>query len=117
MAHYLLGIYQPAGGTPPSAEQLEQITARLDAVNTEIRAAGAWVFAGGLDHPSTATVITDDSGEPVLTDGPFAELKEYLGGLTILDVPDLDAALGWASKLHAAIGLPIEVRPFATAFG
>ncbi len=117
MANYLLSIYQPADAAPPPADDLAQIMSRVDTVNTEIRAAGAWVFAGGLDYPTTATVVTAANGEPLLTDGPFVELKEYLGGLTVLDVPDLDAALGWARKLQNAIGLPIEVRPFVTDFG
>jgi hypothetical protein len=115
MAHYLLSIYQPQGPTPPP-EVLDEIMARADAVNKEIQDAGAWVFAGGLDFPSTATVVTTNGGEVVLTDGPFVELKEYLGGLNIIDAPDLDAALGWARKVHAAIGLPVEVRPFFNEF-
>jgi hypothetical protein len=116
MAHYLLSIYQPEGPTPPQ-EELDQIMARVDGLNTQMREAGVWVFAGGLDYPSTATVVTTANGEVVLTDGPFVELKEYLGGLNIIDVPDLDAALGWARKLESAIGLPIEVRPFFNEFG
>lgn len=84
----------------------------LDAVNREIKAAGAWVFAGGLHPQSTATVARFRDGEVLLTDGPFVEGKEFLGGITIIDVPDLDAALGWASKIARATTLPIEVRPF-----
>ena len=84
----------------------------LDAVNREIKAAGAWVFAGGLHPQSTATVARLQNGEVLLTDGPFVEGKEFLGGITIIDAPDLDAALGWASKIARATTLPIEVRPF-----
>ena len=84
----------------------------LDAVNREIEAAGSWVFAGGLHPPSTATVARFEDGEVLLTDGPFVEGKEFLGGITIIDAPDLDAALGWASKIARATTLPIEVRPF-----
>ena len=112
MTNYLLSIYQPSAATQPSEEQLSAIMTEVDKVNKEIQAAGAWVFAGGLDYPSTATVVTSSGGEALLTDGPFVELKEYLGGLTIINVEDLDAALGWGRKLHRAIGLPIEVRPF-----
>jgi hypothetical protein len=115
MANYLLSIYQPPGARPPQ-EQLDQIMSRVDALNKEMHEAGVWVFAGGLDYPSTATVVTTANGEVVLTDGPFVELKEYLGGLNIIDVPDLDAALDWARKLQNAIGLPIEVRPFFNDF-
>jgi hypothetical protein len=112
MPNYLLSVYQPEGPTPPQ-DQLDAIMAEVDKDNKEIQAAGAWVFAGGLDYPSTATVVSSANGsEPLLTDGPYVELKEYLGGLTILRAEDLDAALGWARRIHQATGLPIEVRPF-----
>ncbi|MBO0811697.1 MAG: hypothetical protein J2P23_06580 [Microlunatus sp.] len=112
MAHYLLSIYQPAGGQTPPPEVLDPIMAEVNAINKEMQQAGVWVYAGGLDFPSTATVITTENGDPVLTDGPYVELKEYLGGFTIIDVSDLDAALGWAKRLQSVIGLPLEVRPF-----
>lgn len=112
MAHYLLSIYQPSGGQTPPPEVLGPIMEKVEAINKDMQQAGVWVYAGGLDYPSTATVITTEGGQPVLTDGPYVELKEYLGGFTIVDVPDLDAALGWAKRLHAVIGLPMEVRPF-----
>jgi hypothetical protein len=111
MKHYLLSVYQPAGGTP-DPEVLEGVMRNLEALNTEMKAAGAWVFAGGLHDPSTATVLRP-SGEDVLTtDGPFAEGKEHIGGFTIVRAPDLDAALAWGRKLAQATTLPIEVRPF-----
>ena len=116
MAHYLLSIYQPSGATQPPPEVLGPIMDNVNALNKEMQEAGVWVYAGGLDYPSTATVITTENGKPVLTDGPFVELKEYLGGLNIIDVPDLDAALDWAKRLQSAIGLPIEVRPFFNQF-
>ncbi|QDP94837.1 hypothetical protein FOE78_01905 [Microlunatus elymi] len=116
MTRYLISIFQPSAATQPSAEELTKIMADVDAVNTEIKNAGAWVFAGGLDDPSTATVVTTSNGEPVLIDGPYVELKEYLGGFTLIDVDDLDAALHWARRLHGAIGLPMEVRPLYNEF-
>jgi len=112
MAHYLLSIYQPSGATQPPPEVLDPIMDNVKAINKQMQAAGVWVYAGGLDYPGTATVITTENGDPVLTDGPFVELKEYLGGLNIIDVADLDAALDWAKRLQSAIGLPLEVRPF-----
>ncbi|SDS69045.1 YciI family protein [Microlunatus soli] len=112
MSHYLLSIYQPSGQTQPPKEELDKIMADVQVINSEMQQAGVWVFAGGLDYPSTATVVTTSNGEVLLTDGPYVELKEYLGGLDIIDVDDLDQALGWARKLAGAIGLPIEVRPF-----
>jgi hypothetical protein len=114
MKSYLLSIYQPTGGTPPPG-LLEQITADLEVLNRELKEAGAWVFAGGLHEPSTATVLRLEGGGVVTTDGPFAEGKEHLGGISNIQAPDLDAALGWARKLARATTLPVEVRPFASA--
>jgi len=112
MATYLLSVYQPEGGEPPPPEELEKIFAGVNALNDEMRAAGAWVFSGGLDSPSTATVLRAQGGDVVMTDGPFAELKEYLGGFTIVRADDLDGALAWGERCAKVIGLPIEVRPF-----
>jgi hypothetical protein len=111
MPQYLLSVYQPEGDPPPP-ETLATIRRDLDAVNGELKAAGAWVFAGGLHAPSTATVARLRGGEVLVTDGPFTEGKEYLGGISIIAAPDLDAALEWASRIARATTLPIEVRPF-----
>jgi hypothetical protein len=111
MPQYLLSIYQPEGDPP--REVLEQVMADLDILNEELKAAGAWVFAGGLHPPSTATVVRREGGDVITTDGPFAEGKEHLGGFSIIAAPDLDAALEWAGRYAAATTLPIEVRPFA----
>ena len=111
MREYLLSVYQPTGTAPP-ATVLDGIRRDLDAVNRDIEAAGAWVFAGGLHAPSTATVVRARGDEVLVTDGPFAEGKEHLGGLTIVRAPDLDAALRWARRIARATTLPIEVRPF-----
>ena len=111
MKQYLLSIYQPDGPTP-SPEVLDTVMRDLDALNRELRAAGAWVFAGGLHPPSTATVVRLQGGDVLMTDGPFTEGKEHIGGFTIVKAPDLDAALEWGCKLARATTLPIEVRPF-----
>jgi hypothetical protein len=111
MRQYLLTVYQP-DGPPPPPEELERISADLDTLNAELRQAGAWVFAGGLHPPSTATVIRVKDGDTLVTDGPFAEAKEHVGGFTIVRAPDLDAALAWGRRLAEATTLPIEVRPF-----
>ena len=110
MTRYMLSIYQPVGDPPPP-EVLEPIMRELEAVNEEMHAAGAWVFAAGLHDPSTATVLRAREGDVLVTDGPFAEGKEHLGGFTIIEAPDLDAALGWGRKVARALTLPIEVRP------
>lgn len=89
----------------------------LDTLNARMRAAGAWVFSGGLNSPGTATVVQLKEGEVLTTDGPFLEGKEYLGGFTIVNAPDLDAALAWGRDLARATTLPIEVRPFAGGAG
>ena len=111
MKHYLLTIVQPDGPPPPAAE-LEQIMARVGALTEEMRAAGALVYTGGLHPPSTATVVRVQDGATVMTDGPFAQSKEHMGGLLVIAAPDLDAALEWARKTAEGITLPIEVRPF-----
>jgi hypothetical protein len=111
MKQYLLSVYQPDGPIPPP-EVLEGISRDLDALNQELKAAGAWVFAGALHPPSTATVVRLQGGEVLTTDGPFAEGKEHIGGCTIIEAPDLDAALEWGRKAARATTLPIEVRPF-----
>lgn len=111
MAQYLLTIYQPDGGPPPP-EVLEPVMRDLRALNEEIKAAGGWVFSGGLHEPSTATVVRARGSEVLTTDGPYVESKEHVGGFWIVRAPDLDAALGWARKAARATTLPIEVRPF-----
>ncbi|HZY27219.1 MAG TPA: YciI family protein [Jiangellaceae bacterium] len=110
MKQYLLSVYQPEG-EPPPPEVLDPIMRDLEVVNQELKAAGAWVFTAGLHPPSTATVVRLRGGDVLMTDGPFAEGKEHIGGFTIIKAPDLDAALDWARKLARASTLPIEVRP------
>ena len=114
MKQYLLSLYQP-DGPPPPAEILGPIMARVGALEAEMRAAGAWVFSAGLHPPATATTVRVRGDDVLMTDGPFAEGKEHIGGFTIVRAPDLDAALAWARKLAAATTLPIEVRPLAEA--
>ncbi len=110
MKHYLLSVYQP-DGDPPPPQVLDKVMANLEAWNRELRAAGAWVFTAGLHPASTATVVRLRDGEVLITDGPFVEGKEHIGGFTIIQAPDLDAALDWGRKLTDATTLPIEVRP------
>jgi hypothetical protein len=110
---YLLSIYQPDGPTP-EPEVLEPIMANLAALNEDLRAAGAWVFAGGLHAPNTATVLRAKGDDVLVTDGPYTEGKEHLGGFTVIQVEDLDEALSWSRRLAEIVSpLAIEVRPFA----
>jgi hypothetical protein len=111
MKQYLLSIYQPDGGTLP-AEDLAKVMRDVNALIEETKAAGVWVFNGGLHAPSTATVLRLQDGEVLITDGPFAEGKEHIGGFVIVKAPDLDSALEWGRKLARVITLPIEIRPF-----
>lgn len=113
MPQYLLSVYGDEAAnaaTPP--QDMTRLYAQVEAFNTEVREAGAWVFAGGLHPSSTATVVRAAGGEVVTTDGPYAETKEVLGGFWIVEAADLDAALAWAAKGSAACEGPVEVRPF-----
>jgi hypothetical protein len=112
MKQYLLSVCYPAGSTQPPPETLQRIMRDVEALHQEMQAAGVWIFGGGLTPPSSATVLRTHNGEVVMTDGPFIESKEQIGGFSILKLPDLDAALAWGRKLARAIGTPIEVRAF-----
>jgi hypothetical protein len=118
MQQYLLSIIQPDAPPPPDvAARMNAIMADVNALVQEARSAGVWVFNGSLYPPSTATVVRLSAGQELLTDGPYAEGKEHIGGFLIVRAPDLDAALEWARKLAGVLGngvdsLPIEVRPF-----
>ena len=112
MKQYLLSIYQPDEGAPPP-EVLEKVMREVFAFIDEAKAAGVWVFNGGLHPPSTSTVVRHDRGEFLVTDGPYVEGKEHIGGFLIIKAPDLDAALEWARKMARILTpLSIEVRPF-----
>lgn len=112
MKQYLLSVCYPAGGQPPPPDVLQRIMRDVHAVQKDMQAVGVWVFSGGLHPANTATVLRQQGGAIVTTDGPFIESKEQIGGITIVKAADLDAALGWGRKLAQAIGVPIEVRPF-----
>ncbi|MDQ4501074.1 YciI family protein [Sinomonas sp. ASV322] len=113
MTQYLIAMYQPDGVVPPP-EVLGPIMAKIEEFNADLRAADAWVFSNGLTDPSSATVLRRGEGEVLVTDGPYLEGKEHLGGFEIIEAPDLDAALSWGRRLAAITGLPIEVRAFAS---
>jgi hypothetical protein len=110
MKQYLLSVIQPDGAPPPPAV-LDQIMRDVDAVQEEMKAAGVWVFTAVLHEAEVSTVVRVKDGQPLFTDGPFAEGKEHIGGFTIVEAQDLDAALAWGRKFAQATTLPIEVRP------
>jgi hypothetical protein len=112
MSQYLLSVYYVEGEETPSDEVMQQMYADVEAVNEKIREAGAWVFAGGLHTPDTATVVRADGGDILTTDGPFPEAKEQIGGFWIIEAADLDEAMEWASQATVACRGPVEIRPF-----
>lgn len=113
MKQYLLSVYHPdVTESEPGPAEIEQIMADVGAVNDELRVAGAWVFGGGLHPSSTATVLKLSGGEVLMTDGPFLEGKEHVGGFWVIKASDLDAALAWGRKAARACRIPVEVRPF-----
>jgi len=109
MKQYLLSVYQPDGDPPP--DLLAKVMPAVNAWEQELKTAGVWVFTAGLHPASTATVVRLHESEVLMTDGPFTEGKEHIGGFTIIKAPDLDAALEWSRKLTRATTLPTEVRP------
>jgi hypothetical protein len=112
MKQYLLAVHTVEGEPTPSAEDMQKAYAQVDKVNAELQATGAWVFGGGLLPTDSATVVRVDNGRTTMTDGPFAETKEQLGGFWVLRCADLDEALTWAEKCAEACMNPVEVRPF-----
>jgi hypothetical protein len=112
MQQYMLTVHSVEGSPAQPAEARQKVYRDVDAFNAELRASGAWVFAGGLHPANTATVVRVEGGELLMTDGPFAEGKEHIGGFWVIEAPDLDAALAWAAKATRACAAPVEVRPF-----
>ncbi len=112
MTQYLLSVHMSEGDEVPPPEELDQMYKAVDDFNEKVRGAGAWVFAGGLEPIEAATTVDATQSEPIVTDGPFAESKEYLGGFWVIEAPDLDAALTWAKEGSAACQGKVEVRPF-----
>ena len=96
MPEYMLSVNHVEDEPTPSGEEMQQAFDAVDRFNTRLQDAGAWVFAGGLMPRETATTVDNTGEEPVVTDGPFAETKEWLGGFWVIEAPDLDAALRWA---------------------
>ncbi len=113
MTQYLLSVHG-GGSTPqPAPGEIAPVYTAVGDFNAELRAAGAWVFAGGLEPPDTAAVVrASASGDVLVTDGPFVEGKEHIGGVWVIEATGLDAALAWAAKATVACRLPVEVRAF-----
>jgi hypothetical protein len=112
MTQYLLSVAMIDGAPPPPDDEMQRAFRQVDELNAELQAKGVWVFAGGLLPASSATVVRADGDDILVTDGPFTESKEHIGGFWVIEAPDLDAALAWAAKATRACGAPVEVRPF-----
>ncbi len=109
---YLLSVAMIEGAPERSSDEMQQAFEQVDVFNAELQASGAWVFGGGLMPANIATVVRAEGDDTVVTDGPFTESKEHIGGFWIIEVADLDAALAVAAKATRACGEPVEVRPF-----
>jgi hypothetical protein len=116
MTQYLLSVHGPVEreefGSYGSKEEMEAAFAATGAFNDKLRADGYWVFAGGLEAATTATVVDGQGETPVMTDGPYLETKEVIGGFWVVEAPDLDVALRLAAEGSKACGGKVEVRPF-----
>ena len=113
MTQYLLSVYMVEGEPAPSEADTQAAYAAVDKFNAKVQEAGIWVFAGGLHLPDTATVVdATKGGDPIVTDGPFSEAKEQIGGFWIIEAADLDEAMKWAAEGSAACQGRVEVRPF-----
>ncbi len=111
MKQYLLAV-QLDESVPEPEDELQAQLDRTGKVTDEMKAAGSWVFVGGLRPSHASTVVRPAGGTTTMTDGPFAETKEQLGGFWVIKVDNLDQALAWAEKCALACGQAIEVRPF-----
>jgi hypothetical protein len=112
MTQYLMAVHGREGEPMPAEEEMQAAYAAVEVFNTELREKGVWVFAGGLMPVDTATVVDGRGAETVLSDGPFAETKEHLGGFWVIEVANLDEALRWAAAGSKACGGQVEVRAF-----
>lgn len=115
MARFLLSVHGVDGEVrePPTEEEMRRSMHLLGEVEKDLKSTGSWLFSARLGEPGAARMVRESDGEVLVTDGPFAEGKEHLGGFYLVEAADLDAALEWAGRVTAAIGVPIEVRPLA----
>ena len=112
MTQYMISVYHDEGVAMPEGADRQRVFGQVDAFNEKVTEAGIWVFAGGLEPIEATTTVDATGAEPVISDGPYAEAKEWMGGFWILEAPDLDAALKLAVEASAACEGRVEVRPF-----
>ena len=112
MPQYMFSVNHEVGEELPTGDDVQRMLTQVDAFNQKVTDAGIWVFAGGLEPIETTTTVDATGSEPIITDGPFTEAKEWIGGFWVLEAPDLDAALKLAIEASAACEGRVEVRPF-----
>src|SRR6476660_3792362 len=112
MTQYLFSVHHEVGEEMPTGDDVQRMFTQVDAFNQKVTDAGIWVFGGGLEPIERTTTVDASGSEPLITDGPYAEAKEGLGGFGVLDAPDLDAALKLAIEAPAACEGRVEVRPY-----
>ncbi len=112
MTQYLLSVHSSAEDYARPLEEMVPAFEAVDRFNQKAQDAGIWVFAGGLQPADLATVVDGTGDQPVVTDGPYLETKEWIGGFWVFELPDLDAALEWATEASKACAGKVEVRPF-----
>lgn len=115
MKQYMLSVYH--GDEIPASVDIDKMMRDVDALNGELQAAGAWVFACGLHPATTSTVVRPGDGDELVTDGPYLETKEHIGGFWVIKSADLDAALAWGRQAARATTQPVEVRPLQEEAG
>ena len=115
MPQYLLSVPMIEDAPTRSDDEAQEAYRQVAQLNAELQGSGAWVFAGGLQPVASATTVRVEGGEVLVTDGPFTESKEHIGGFWVIEARDLDAALAWATKATRACGERVEVRPFQDA--
>jgi hypothetical protein len=110
MTQYFLSVHHTVGDAVPSEDEIQRMYASVDAFNRKLQETGAWVYANGLTDVGEAKVVDASAGAGSVTDGPFSEAREWLGGFWVVEAADLDAALSLAQEGSAACGAPVEVR-------
>ena len=113
MTKYMLTVHDTADDpTEFDMEAIQPVFEAVEKFNKKAMDAGVWVFGGGLEPIDVSTTVDNTGDQPLVTDGPFAEAKEWVGGFWVFDLPDLDAALEWAKEGSKACAGKVEVRPF-----
>jgi len=112
MTQYLLAVHSGPDDYARTLEEMQPVFEAVDRYNQKAQDAGVWVFGGGLTPGDQASVVDNTGDEPVVTDGPYLETKEWLGGFWIFELPDLETARAWATEASAACGGKVELRPF-----